>query len=106
MAVNKAEQPGYVDLQCYPLTTDWVISEETWCIVSYFDSDLLPPTSTQAEIDEWYNSLVDLNSSVGMLGNQPTNLDSEQFFLLSLFFPLSVTNQIGALKVRLLCSVK
>ncbi|XP_040542014.1 coiled-coil domain-containing protein 180 isoform X4 [Gallus gallus] len=26
--------------------------------------DLLPPTSTQAEIDEWYNSLVDLNSSI------------------------------------------
>lgn len=72
----------------YPLTTDWVISEEIWYIVSYFDRDLLPPKSTRAEIDEWYNSLVDLNRSIGMLGNQQTSLESKQFFLLSFFsFP-------------------
>lgn len=71
----------------YPLTTDWVISEEIWYIVSYFDSDLLPPKSTQAEIDEWYNSLMDLNRSIGMLGNQQTNLESKQFFVVFFFSP-------------------
>ncbi|XP_031457654.1 coiled-coil domain-containing protein 180 [Phasianus colchicus] len=64
MAKEEIQNPQTVETEKGNMRNGQILLNEQRLELLQHLTDLLPPKSTRAEIDEWYNSLVDLNRSI------------------------------------------
>ncbi|XP_072208823.1 coiled-coil domain-containing protein 180 [Excalfactoria chinensis] len=64
MAKEEIQDPQTVKMEMENMMNGQILLNEQRLELLQRLTGLLPPTSTQAELDEWYNSLVDLNRSI------------------------------------------
>ncbi|XP_072739470.1 coiled-coil domain-containing protein 180 [Ciconia boyciana] len=64
MANEEIQNPPTVKTEMENMITDQILLSERRLEFLQHLGDLLPPTHTKAEIDEWYRSLVNLNKSI------------------------------------------
>ncbi|XP_031412075.1 coiled-coil domain-containing protein 180 isoform X1 [Meleagris gallopavo] len=64
MAKEEIQKPQTVETEKGNMMNGQILLNEQRLELLQHLIDLLPPKSTQAEIDEWYNSLMDLNRSI------------------------------------------
>uniref|UniRef100_A0A8B9FXU6 DUF4455 domain-containing protein n=1 Tax=Amazona collaria TaxID=241587 RepID=A0A8B9FXU6_9PSIT len=69
MANEEIQNPPSVKVEMENMIADQISLSERRLEFLQHLGDLLPPTHTKAEISEWYRSLVNLNESIGKLGN-------------------------------------
>uniref|UniRef100_A0A8C6ILH1 Uncharacterized protein n=1 Tax=Melopsittacus undulatus TaxID=13146 RepID=A0A8C6ILH1_MELUD len=79
MANEEIQNPPSVKTEMENMITNQILLSEKRLEFLQHLGDLLPPTYTKAEIREWYRSLVNLNKSIGKLGNHKINLEFKQF---------------------------
>uniref|UniRef100_A0A672UF70 DUF4455 domain-containing protein n=1 Tax=Strigops habroptila TaxID=2489341 RepID=A0A672UF70_STRHB len=91
MANEEIQNPPSVKAEMENMITDQILLSERRLEFLQHLGDLLPPTHTKAEISEWYRSLVNLNTSIGKLGNHKNSLEFKQF--------QAILSQTVALKV-------
>ncbi|XP_021269512.1 coiled-coil domain-containing protein 180 isoform X2 [Numida meleagris] len=64
MAKEEIQDPQMVKIEMENMMSGQILLNERRLELLQHLTDLLPPASTQAEINEWYSSLVDLNRSI------------------------------------------